>query len=124
MVFLSHPDACGCRNSRYHCFDRRPELGRFPAPALERKGFSIFIAFTNTYQEGEGGIADAPRLAEPFVEGEQICVVLGDNLIENNIHRGEAGLKKQAKGAHILLKEVPDPERLAAGDFKRPHPFD
>ena len=38
-----------------------------------------------TYQEGEGGIADALRLAEPFVEGEKICVVLGDNIIENNI---------------------------------------
>src|SRR5207253_9906852 len=31
-----------------------------------------------TYQEGEGGIADALRLAEPFVEGEKICVILGD----------------------------------------------
>jgi glucose-1-phosphate thymidylyltransferase len=34
-----------------------------------------------TYQEGEGGIADALRLAEPFVEGEKICVVLGNNVI-------------------------------------------
>src|SRR5258708_27622855 len=28
-----------------------------------------------TYQEGEGGIADALRLAEPFVEGEKICEI-------------------------------------------------
>src|ERR1700719_2793376 len=44
-----------------------------------------------TYQEGEGGIADALRLAEPFVEGEKICVVLGDNIIENNIIGAKIG---------------------------------
>src|SRR3974390_166085 len=38
-----------------------------------------------TYQEGEGGIAAALSLAEYFAEGESICVVLGDNLIEGNI---------------------------------------
>ena len=38
-----------------------------------------------TYQEGEGGIADALALAEHFADGQKICVVLGDNIIENNI---------------------------------------
>src|SRR6202795_2325473 len=38
-----------------------------------------------TYQEGEGGIADALGLAEYFASGEPICVVLGDTLIEYNI---------------------------------------
>jgi len=49
-----------------------------------------------TYQEGEGGIADALRLAEPFVEGEKVCVVLG---------------------AHIILKEVNDPERFGCPEI-------
>src|SRR5574341_1232356 len=40
-----------------------------------------------TYQDGEGGIADALRLAEYFADGEAICVVLGDNIIERNIVR-------------------------------------
>jgi glucose-1-phosphate thymidylyltransferase len=65
-----------------------------------------------TYQEGEGGIADALRLAEPFVEGEKICVVLGDNIIENNIIASARTFEKQPAGAHILLKEVPDPQRF------------
>jgi glucose-1-phosphate thymidylyltransferase len=65
-----------------------------------------------TYQEGEGGIADALRLAEPFVEGEKICVVLGDNIIENNIISAARAFEKQPAGAHILLKEVPDPQRF------------
>ena len=40
-----------------------------------------------TYQEGEGGIAEALRLAEFFAAGEKICVVLGDNLIERIFER-------------------------------------
>ena len=38
-----------------------------------------------TYQEGEGGIADALRLAEHFVDRQPVCVILGDNIIETNI---------------------------------------
>src|SRR5919106_4990146 len=34
-----------------------------------------------TYQEGEGGIADALSLAEHFAANEPVCVVLGDNII-------------------------------------------
>ena len=40
-----------------------------------------------TYQEGEGGIADALALAEHFADGQKICVVLGDNIIEENIRK-------------------------------------
>jgi glucose-1-phosphate thymidylyltransferase len=70
-----------------------------------------------TYQEGEGGIADALRLAEPFVEGEKICVVLGDNIIENNIIEAKQAFEKQERGAHIILKEVPDPERFGCPEI-------
>jgi glucose-1-phosphate thymidylyltransferase len=70
-----------------------------------------------TYQEGEGGIADALRLAEPFVEGEKVCVVLGDNIIENNIIAATEAFKKQKKGAHIILKEVNDPERFGCPEI-------
>jgi glucose-1-phosphate thymidylyltransferase len=70
-----------------------------------------------TYQEGEGGIADALRLAEPFVEGEKICVILGDNIIENNIIAAAKAFEKQPAGAHILLKQVPDPQRFGCPEF-------
>src|SRR5690242_9674214 len=65
-----------------------------------------------TYQEGEGGIADALALAEHFAEGEKVCVVLGDNIIEGNIRAAAEHFRKQPQGAHILLKEVPDAERF------------
>jgi glucose-1-phosphate thymidylyltransferase len=65
-----------------------------------------------TYQEGEGGIADALRLAEFFADGEPVCVVLGDNIIEGNILKAARAFTDQKVGAKILLKEVPDPQRF------------
>ena len=72
-----------------------------------------------TYQEGEGGIADALSLAEYFADGEPICVVLGDNIIENNIIKAVYDFKQQGKGAKILLKEVPDPERFGVAEIEK-----
>lgn len=65
-----------------------------------------------TYQEGEGGIAEALGLAEYFASGDRICVVLGDNIIEKNIIGAVESYGKQEAGAKILLKEVPDPHRF------------
>ncbi|MDC8448495.1 MAG: NTP transferase domain-containing protein [Nitrospira sp.] len=65
-----------------------------------------------TYQEGEGGIADALRLAEHFADGEPICVVLGDNLIQGSIAKAADHFRRQPKGAKILLKDVKDPQRF------------
>ena len=65
-----------------------------------------------TYQEGESGIADALRLAEQFADGESICVILGDNIIEGNIATAADAFRKQQRGAKIFLKEVKDPQRF------------
>ena len=71
------------------------------------------------YQDGEGGIADALRLAEPFVKGEKTCVVLGDdNIIEANVREAAESFEQQEKGAMVLLKEVPDPERFGVRCLK------
>jgi glucose-1-phosphate thymidylyltransferase len=71
-----------------------------------------------TYQEGEGGIADALRLAEHFADGEKIVVVLGDNIIERNIRKAVDDFAKAGEGGKILLKEVPDPERFGVAELK------
>lgn len=65
-----------------------------------------------TYQEGEGGIADALSLVEHFADDKAICVVLGDNIIEENIYSAAEDYRKQNKGAKILLKKVSDPQRF------------
>lgn len=71
-----------------------------------------------TYQEGEGGIADALRLAENFAEGGRIAVVLGDNIIEGNIRKAVEKFRAQPNGAKLLLKEVPDPERFGVAEIR------
>jgi glucose-1-phosphate thymidylyltransferase len=74
-----------------------------------------------TYQEGEGGIADALRLAEHFADGDKVVVVLGDNIIEYNIRKAVGEFFAQGKGAKILLKEVHDPAAFRCGrDRRRP----
>ncbi|OPY70587.1 MAG: Glucose-1-phosphate thymidylyltransferase [Syntrophorhabdaceae bacterium PtaU1.Bin034] len=71
-----------------------------------------------TYQEGEGGIAEALSLAEYFADNDSICVVLGDNLIERNIVQAVRDFEEQKVGAKILLKEVPDPERFGVANIE------
>jgi glucose-1-phosphate thymidylyltransferase len=71
-----------------------------------------------TYQEGSGGIADALRLTEHFVEGDKVIVILGDNIIEKNIVKPVRAFEKQPRGARILLKEVSDPQRFGVPAFE------
>jgi glucose-1-phosphate thymidylyltransferase len=70
-----------------------------------------------TYQEGEGGIADALSLCEDFADGEPVCVVLGDNIIEKNICRAVRSYREQGGGAKIMLKKVPDPQRFGVPEL-------
>jgi glucose-1-phosphate thymidylyltransferase len=70
-----------------------------------------------TYQEGEGGIADALALAEHFGDGEKVCVILGDNIIEGSIAEAVRDFEQQERGARILLKEVPDAGRFGVAEL-------
>jgi len=71
-----------------------------------------------TYQEGEGGIADALGLCEHFADGEPVCVVLGDNIIEGNVLDAANRFRERGSGATILLKEVADPERFGVAEVE------
>jgi len=70
-----------------------------------------------TYQEGEGGIAEALGLAEYFSEGDSVIVILGDNIIEKSIKTAVDTFKQQGGGAKILLKEVADPQRFGVAEL-------
>lgn len=94
--------------------------GQFAGDFLQllRNGASLGINdLRYAYQEGEGGIADALRLAEDFAQGERICVILGDNLVEKSIKPIFDAYQQQPKGARIVLKEVEDPERFGVVDL-------
>ena len=70
-----------------------------------------------TYQHGEGGIADALKLCEHFAEGEPIAVILGDNIIQDDISPYVRKFEQQKSGARVLLKEVADPERFGVPEL-------
>ena len=55
-------------------------------------------------------------MARHWAQGDSVCVVLGDNLIEKNIIAPVAAFRKQGEGAKILLKEVDDPERFGVAE--------
>src|SRR6202012_1153527 len=85
---------------------------------LLANGKEFGLAHLNyTYQEGEGGIADALALAEHFADGEKICVILGDNIIEGTVLEAADRFRRQPQGAHILLKEVTDAERFGVAEL-------
>ena len=70
------------------------------------------------YQQGEGGIAHALGLAEHFADNDKIVVILGDNILEDNISESVKQFSKQPSGARILLKKVPDPHRFGVAEFQ------
>jgi glucose-1-phosphate thymidylyltransferase len=67
-----------------------------------------------TYQEGEGGIADALSLAAHFADGDNVCVILGDNILEKSIRDAVGAF---TSGARVLLKEVADAERFGVAEI-------
>ena len=71
-----------------------------------------------TYQEGEGGIAEALKLAEHFAEDDRVVVILGDNIVEKGIKKAVDDFCKQPRGAKILIKKVTDPERFGVPELK------
>jgi glucose-1-phosphate thymidylyltransferase len=70
-----------------------------------------------TYQEGEGGIAEALDLAKNFADGEKTIIILGDNIIEKNITKEKEEFEKQKEGAKILIKKVSNPSSFGVPEL-------
>jgi glucose-1-phosphate thymidylyltransferase len=79
-------------------------LGDGHAYGIER----LFYA----YQEQEGGIAEALGLAERFVAGDRVCVMLADNVLERSIRPAAEAFARQDRGARIVLARVDEREHL------------
>jgi glucose-1-phosphate thymidylyltransferase len=69
------------------------------------------------FQHAPQGIADALRLAEAFVGGDDCVVMLGDNIVDGSLRPFVTNFLAQRGGARVLLKEVPDPERFGVPEF-------
>lgn len=85
---------------------------------LLENGEEFGCSLRYAYQRGEGGIADALRLARDFAVGESLAVLLGDNIYERGIGAAVREFEAQGDGARVLLKEVPDPQRFGVPKFE------
>lgn len=70
--------------------------------------------FHYALQDEAGGIAQALSLAEAFVNNDSMTVILGDNIILDDISES---IKSFSSGAKIFLKEVSDPKRFGVPVF-------
>jgi glucose-1-phosphate thymidylyltransferase len=64
------------------------------------------------YQEQAGGIAEALGLAERFVDGDKVCVMLADNVFERSLRPIAENFERQDSGARIVLSRVEEEEHL------------
>ncbi len=70
-----------------------------------------------TYQQGQGGIAEAVGLTRHFIGKEKVLIMLGDNIIEGNIRQQTEEFQSQDSGAMILLKEVDNPREYGIAEL-------
>lgn len=73
--------------------------------------------FSYAVQEEAGGIAQALGLCEDFADSEKFIVILGDNILEDNIADAVKDFEKQAKGAKIFIKEVKNPKSFGVAEI-------
>jgi glucose-1-phosphate thymidylyltransferase len=69
------------------------------------------------YQEGEDGIASALSLAKHFVGEDRFCTILGDNIIEDNLHPQVQQFAESELGAYLFLKKVDDAHRFGVAEL-------
>ncbi len=74
--------------------------------------------FTYRVQDAAGGIAQALGLARDFARGDKIAVLLGDNIFQDELGSSVERFARQGRGARILLKQVPDPQRYGVVELR------
>ncbi len=72
-------------------------------------------SFSYRVQEQPRGIAHALGMAEAFANGESICAILGDNVFFDDL---TPAIRSFAGGAHIFVKQVPDPARFGVVELR------
>jgi glucose-1-phosphate thymidylyltransferase len=84
---------------------------------LLKSGKEFGANFSYGVQEEAGGIAQALALCKDFSDQEKIVVILGDNILEDDISKAVNDFEKQAKGAKIFLKEVANPKSFGVAEI-------
>ncbi|MBM3326162.1 MAG: spore coat protein [Calditrichaeota bacterium] len=120
----------GCKPMIYHPIEKLTEAGieeilivtgvehMGDVVGLLGSGKDFDCRFTYKVQDQAGGIAQALGLAENFVHGDTMAVILGDNIFEDSLQPFVSEYSRQGDGAKIVLKEVPDPHRFGVAELK------
>ena len=82
-------------------------------------GKELGVDLSYDIQEEPKGIAHGLAIAEDFADNEQVALILGDNIFEDNLKKAVDDFEKQAKGAKIIIKQVADPERFGVVKFNK-----
>lgn len=77
-------------------------------------GKEFGVKFTYEIQDKPRGLAEAFIIGENFIDDENVCMILGDNIFEDDFSKE---IKNFQKGALVFAKEVPDPERFGIVEF-------
>jgi len=87
---------------------------------LLKSGEEWGARFHYAIQEGSGGTAAALSLAKDFVHGEEFMVILGDNVVCENVKKFVDEFKKEKNGfkAKILVAKVRDPQNYGVVAFR------
>ena len=88
---------------------------------IESIGFGSKFACTIRYefQEKPGGIAEAIALCEDRVRDRKICVILGDNIFEDDLRHHITHFLNKKESCRLFLKEVAEPKRFGVPSFDK-----
>ncbi len=82
-------------------------------------GKELGVDLNYDIQEEPKGIAHGLAIAEDFADNGQVALILGDNIFGDSLKKAVDDFKKQSKGAKIIIKQVPDPERFGVVKFNK-----
>jgi glucose-1-phosphate thymidylyltransferase len=85
---------------------------------LFNTGSNIGMNISYDVQSAPNGIAEAFIIGEKFIENDDVCLILGDNIFYGNLSFFYDGIKKNS-GATIFGYQVNDPERYGIVEFDK-----
>jgi glucose-1-phosphate thymidylyltransferase len=77
-------------------------------------GKEFGVKFTYEVQDKPRGLADAFIIGENFIDEDDVVMILGDNIFEDDLAED---IKSFKKGAKVFAKKVHDPERFGVVKF-------
>lgn len=79
-------------------------------------GKEFGVKFTYEIQDEPRGLVDAFIIGENFIDEDNVTMILGDNIFEDDLSED---IKNFQKGGKVFAKEVPDPERFGVVEFDK-----